>query len=74
MKYVPIECALHDQYLAWATNQTPVTVTFTDEQGTLRIVSGTIADVYTTKEGSAEWMIVSGVTVRLDHIHDVRHL
>ncbi|MBL0045635.1 MAG: hypothetical protein IPP33_14935 [Flavobacteriales bacterium] len=74
MKYVPIECALHDQYLAWATNRTPVAVTFMDEQGTLRIVSGTIADVYTSKEGSAEWMIVSGVTVRLDHIHDVRHL
>lgn len=73
MKYVPIECSLHDQYLAWATNRTPVAVTFMDDQGALRTISGTIADVYTTKEGSAEWMLVSGEVVRLDRVHDVRH-
>jgi hypothetical protein len=70
MKYVPIECGLHDQYLAWATTRTPVTVGFREADGKEQRVSGVIADVYTA-EDNTEWMLIADLRIRLDRILQV---
>jgi hypothetical protein len=66
--YVPIACGLHDQYLAWATQRTPVAVVHADENGNQVHSTGVIADVRTVADGS-EWMeLADGTLIRLDRI------
>lgn len=67
MKYIPIECALHDQYLAYATMRTPVAVEYRGPEGQVFSVCGVIVDVYTSADG-AEWMLIAGEKIRLDRI------
>ena len=66
--YVPIACGLHDQYLAWATQRTPLTIQHVDEAGAERTSAGIIADVRTLPDRS-EWMeLTDGTLIRLDRI------
>ena len=68
MAYVPINCSIHDQYLAWATLRQVVTVNYNDETGEEHIVTGRIVDVF-TKEDRTEWMMLEGgEQIRLDRI------
>ena len=68
MDYRPIDCSIHDQYLAWATRRTPVTVELRRVDGTDTLVSGVIVDVYTAPDDGAEWMLIAGERIRLDRI------
>ena len=69
MDYRPIDCSLHDQYLAWATLKSPVAVLYTGEDGEERTSTGLIIDVFTSAEDRAEWMVLdNGERIRLDRI------
>ncbi len=68
MKYSPILCSIHDQYLAWATQRAVVVVQYEDDAGNVRTCTDIIADVFTDKL-SAEWMVMgNGERIRLDRI------
>jgi hypothetical protein len=70
MKYIPIECALHDRYLAFATTRTLVAVEYRGPEGQVRRVSGVIGDVYTAND-STEWMLIADERIRLDWIQSL---
>lgn len=69
--YRPVECALHDQYLAWATTRAPIRIAHTSATGADLVNEGTITDVATAPDGS-EWMtLADGTRIRLDRIRQV---
>lgn len=70
MDYRPIDCTLHDQYLAYATMRTTVAVEYLGTEGQVRRVSGVIGDVYTADD-STEWMVIADERVRLDWIQSI---
>ncbi len=70
MDYRPIDCLIHDQYLAWATMRTELSVKFSDLEGPLQVVTGVIDDVYTASDRT-EWMLIGVMRIRLDRIHHI---
>ena len=68
--YVPIDCSLHDRYLAWATLRKEISITFMDH-GTQQVTQGRIIDVFTDHDRT-EWLkMTNGERIRLDRIVSV---
>lgn len=66
--YLPVDCALHDAYLAWATQRVPVRIEHLAPNGDLLEHEGVIKDVSTDPDRS-EWMTLGdGTRIRLDRI------
>lgn len=68
--YQPIDCALHDRLLDWATRRRPLYIEYTDAAGKTVQTAGVIVDVYT--RGRAEFLrLADGQEIRLDRLRRV---
>lgn len=66
-RYLPIDCALHDELLALATFRRVTEIAHLDERGEERTVRDTIVDVF-ARAGAEYLRTAGGLEIRLDRL------
>lgn len=65
--YKPVSCGFHDELQYKATTGVSCAIAYRDFDGTERLVTDAIADVY-TREGAEYLRLRSGEEIRLDRL------
>ena len=68
--YEPISCDFHDRLEVHATTRKPTQISFHDADGTVKVVSAVITDVF-ARAGADYLTLSTGETLRLDQLIEV---
>lgn len=68
--YRPIDCSVHDRLESFSVLRTPCRIDFQAADGTTRVVTGRIIDVF-THDGAEYLRTDDGTEIRLDQLRTV---